>query len=329
MRGRTSALGGYKSKLCALRRPGAGLRKAGASRSGQGGAGSPRGRAALRGGKTRGHSGADRVPAAAAADPPYSPPPPSPGAASPVQSEEVEEESASESQIPKSSIHGSASPRPPSTSTPSPPPPPPGPSSGPFRARGFRGAVSSSRSSCAPSARFSRRRRRRRRCLSPVPPPLPPPPPARCSAARGWGGVRGRVSSPPSASPESSFLLLLLLLKRILWPQIATRLPPSVLPPLLLCFPPKVKRTRGNQKLRLAGESGERSGGRGDAWTRAREGSRTRRRGSQPSPAQSLDLRTRSTHLLGDEHPGASCSKSQREGLGEIAGRALFKAVET
>ncbi|EAW58725.1 hCG2041746, partial [Homo sapiens] len=96
---------------------------------------------------------------------------------------------------------------------------------------------SSSRSSCSPCARFSRCRRRR--CLSPPPPPpppLPPPPAPRCSAARGWG-VRGRVSSPPSASPLSSFLLPLLL-KRILWPQIATRLPPSV-PPSPSLLPPK------------------------------------------------------------------------------------------
>ncbi|XP_031789867.1 myb-related transcription factor, partner of profilin-like [Piliocolobus tephrosceles] len=104
--------------------------------------------------------------------------------------------------------------------------------------RGFRGGFSSSRSSCSPGARFSRCRCRRRR-LSPLPPPppFPPPPAPRRSAARGWG-VRGRVSSPPSASPVSSFLLPLLL-KRILWPQIATRLPPSVPPSPSSLLPPK------------------------------------------------------------------------------------------
>lgn len=58
-----------------------------------------------------------------------------------------------------------------------------------------------------------------------------------CSGAAGGSG---RGSPPPSASLVSSFLLLspLLLLKQILWPQIATRLPPSA-PPSSSCLLPK------------------------------------------------------------------------------------------
>lgn len=71
-------------------------------------------------------------------------------------------------------------------------------------------------------------------------PPRPPPPP-RARLLRRAAGGSGRVSPPPSASPVSSFLLLPppLLLKQILWPQIATRLPPSAPPSGSCLLPPK------------------------------------------------------------------------------------------
>lgn len=97
------------------------------------------------------------------------------------------------------------------------------------------------------SPRESRPHSRAPRLPSPAPRPRPrrqplaaaPAPPAAPRSSRSSALLRalllllaratrgsGRVSPPPSASPVSFFLLPLLLLKQILWPQIATRLPP-------------------------------------------------------------------------------------------------------
>lgn len=186
-------------------------------------------------------------------------------------------ESASESKNPKFSIQRSASPRPPSTPTP---------------------FSSSSSSSRAVLLALLSPRLPRRFLLFPLlqlalrsllPQPLPPPlcvsspsSSSSCSSSssrsstlrRSRLGGPGRVSSPPSASPVSSFLLLLLL-KRSLWPQIATRLPPSEPPSLFLFFPPKVKRKGEVTRNWPAGGEGRRGrGGRGDAWSPARAESR-------------------------------------------------------
>lgn len=95
----------------------------------------------------------------------------------------------------------------------------------------------------------------------PAPPRPPPPPPPRAQWLRRSAGGSGRVSPPPSASPVSSFLLPLLLLKQILWPQIATRLPPSAPPSGSCLLPPKSEaRVREPDTEALGGE-GERARG--------------------------------------------------------------------
>ncbi|XP_045696444.1 stress response protein NST1-like [Phyllostomus hastatus] len=166
-------------------------------------------------------------------EPPYSLSPPGPRVASPVQSEEVVESQRVSPKIPKSSIQRSASPRPPSTPTPfsSPPPPLPGPSSWPFGALGFRGVFSSSCSSRSPCARFSAAAV----CLLSLLllflllPLLEAPP----LSAGGSG-----AACPLLPQPLVCFFVLLLLLKRSLWPQIATPLPPSA-PSAPSLLPPK------------------------------------------------------------------------------------------
>ncbi|KAF3814266.1 hypothetical protein GH733_018365 [Mirounga leonina] len=78
--------------------------------------------------------------------------------------------------------------------------------------------------------------------------------------------------------------------RRILWPQIATRLPPSAPPSPSSLLPPKSEaHARGNQKLRPAGKEG-RQGRGGEAKPRDRPERSQEPGGGMASPAQSLDL---------------------------------------
>lgn len=230
--------------------------------------------------------------------PPWSPaqPPPGPRAASPVRREQVEESQRVSPQTRKPASKGA---RPPAL-------PPPAPT--PVFSSSSAPSASSSRA-VLPALR-SPRLPRRFLLLSLLPLaqrslPRPPPPRVSCPSSR-WSSASSRASPLRRARPGGpgprllsslrlsrfSFLLLLLFLKRILWPQIASKSagPPQRLPPLPLLPPKSEAHARGNQKLRPRGVARGGEAGRG-ARRRPQTGPSGARPGAgRASAAQSLDL---------------------------------------